>query len=173
MHEIAAGSAGPVGLTGGLATPPDTVGEPPLSTETIGRGPSILGFAPLGPVPAPAAAHAAEEPFEGPVPSPVQMPELLPRRAPTATPPTADSAPAETPAASEPTPAERRRVVVRLAGDEELELGVFDEREAALACAREAVSRFARAETAGEWPEVDGRHLRPAAILSVDVQVAA
>ena len=148
MHQIAAGSSGPVGLAGPL-----TSEEPPLSTETIGRAPSFLEApVPLQVVPTP-PAEPAEELFEGPVESPVQMAELLPARARTTD--------------------ERRRVVVRLVGDEELELGVFDEREAAIECARDAVTRFKAAESAGEWPEVDGRHLRPASILSVDVLVAA
>ena len=92
----------------------------------------------------------------GPVESPVQMAELLPSRV----------LPAEAPAT-----AERRRVVVRLVGDEELDLGTFDERTAALARAKDAIATFAAAESAGEWPELDGRHLRPNAILSVDILV--
>jgi hypothetical protein len=148
MHQIAAGTSGPVGLAGSFATE-----EPPLSTETIGRGPSIFEApTPLQAVPTP-QEEPVEELFDGPVESPVPMAELLPTRVPTG--------------------GERRRVVVRLVGAEEVELGVFDERDAALACARDAVSRFNAAETAGEWPELDGRHLRPASILSVDVQVAA
>jgi hypothetical protein len=148
MHQIAAGSAGPVGLAGPLTTE-----EPPLSTETIGRSPSFLE----APVPLQVVqstqAEPGEELFDGPVESPVQMAELLPAR------------PATT--------GGRRRVVVRLVGDEELELGVFDEREAAIACARDTVTRFKTAEGAGEWPELDGRHLRPESIVSVDVQTAA
>lgn len=88
MHGIAAVSSGPVGLAGGLAGSP-TTGEPPLSTETIGRGPSFLELpAPLHAV---AASDRAEEQLEG----------------------------------------------------------------------------------AGEWPEVEGRHLHPASILSIDVLVAS
>jgi hypothetical protein len=147
MFEIAAGSAGPVGLAGPLTT-----GEPPLSTATIGRAPSFLEApVPLQAVQAPAAEPKGEI-FAGPVESPVQMAELLPTR---------------------PSPVDvRRRVVVRLVGDEELELGVFDERDAAIQCARDTVTRFKTAESAGDWPELDGRHLRPASILSVDIMVA-
>lgn len=150
MHQVATGSSGPVGLPGSLGG-----GEPPLSTETIGRGPSFLD----PPVPLQAVASArqeepqAEELPEGPVESPVPMAELLPARAPAT--------------------AERRRVVVRLVGDEELELGTFDDRAAAHTCARDTVARFSEAERAGEWPELEGRHLRPASILSVDILVAA
>jgi hypothetical protein len=150
MHELAAGSAGPVGLAGSLAG----ATEPPLSTETIGRAPSILEPpTPLHVVPD--QPQEVEELREGPVASPVQMAELLPQRAP------------------EPVTAGRRRVVVRLVGEGELELGTFDDRSAAVACAMEAVSKFSAAERAGEWPEIEDRRLRPASIVSVDILVAA
>ena len=155
MHQVAAGSAGPIGLVGSLAL----ATEPPLSTETIGRAPSFLELpVPLQAVPArqPEPAVDTLDGLAGPVESPVQMAELLPRR----------ELPAEAPAT-----AERRRVVVRLVGDEELYLGTFDERTAALARAKDAIATFAAAESAGEWPELDGRHLRPNAILSVDILV--
>ena len=148
MHQLAAGSSGPLGLAGPLPGE-----EPPLSTETIGRAPSFLEApVPLQVVQTP-PAEPVEELLEGPVESPVQMAELLPKRAPATH--------------------ERRRVIVRLVGDEELELGVFEQRDAAIECARDAITRFQAAESAGEWPEIDGRHLRPASILSVDVLVAA
>jgi hypothetical protein len=147
MHQLATGSSGPVGLAGPL---PST--EPPLSTETIGRAPSFLELPVPLQVVQTSQAEAVEEELSGPVESPVPMAELLPVRAPAA--------------------GERRRVIVRLVGDEELEVGVFDERDAALECARDTVATFKSAETAGEWPEVDGRYLRPASILSVDILVA-
>lgn len=154
MHEIAAGSAGPVGLAGSLAG----ATEPPLSTETIGRAPSILEPpTPLHVVPS--EPEEVEELHEGPVESPIQMAELLPQRAPE-------------PLTAAPETAERRRVVVRLVGEDEVELGTFDDRTAAVACAMEAISTFSAAERAGEWPEVDDRRLRPASIVSVDILVA-
>ena len=67
------------------------------------------------------------------------------------------------------TPAETRRVVLRLLGGEQLELASYDDREAAVAAARELMTRFSTAEATGEWPELDGRFLRPASIVSVDV----
>jgi hypothetical protein len=79
--------------------------------------------------------------------------------------------PAPLPAPTVPPAAEARRLVVRLLGGEELELGVFDDRDDAVEAAQELASRFARAEADGEWPEVDGRFLRPGAIASVDVLV--
>lgn len=61
------------------------------------------------------------------------------------------------------------RVVVRLAGGDDLDVGVYAEREEAVARAKDLVARLAAAEAAGEWPEIEGRHLRPASIVSVDV----
>jgi hypothetical protein len=68
---------------------------------------------------------------------------------------------------------ETRRLVVRLLGGEELELGSYDDREVAVAAARELVERFSAAEASGEWPEVEGRFLRPGAVASIDVLVSA
>ena len=60
------------------------------------------------------------------------------------------------------------RVVLRLVNGEELELGSYGERlEADLAAARFA-ERFAADEAKG-WLEIDGRYVRPGAIVSLDV----
>jgi hypothetical protein len=64
-----------------------------------------------------------------------------------------------------------RRLVIRLLGGEELELGDFEDRGDAVEAAQELVARFCAAEASGEWPEVEGRFLRPASIASVDVLV--
>lgn len=65
-----------------------------------------------------------------------------------------------------------RRLVVRLLGGEEVELGSFDDRGDAMEAAQELVARFSAAEAGGEWPEIDGRFLRPGAVASIDVLVA-
>lgn len=62
-----------------------------------------------------------------------------------------------------------RRLVLRLLGGEELELATFDGCEDAMAAAAELVSQLAAAESSGDWPEVEGRFLRPGSIASVDV----
>jgi hypothetical protein len=64
------------------------------------------------------------------------------------------------------------RLVVRMLGGEELELGTFVDREDAIEAAKELVGRFGTAEATGEWPELDGRFLRPGSIASIDVLVA-
>ena len=71
----------------------------------------------------------------------------------------------------EPTPTESgvRRIVVRLLGGEEIEYAEADDREIAVAAARDLTRGFAESESRGEWPEMVGRFLRPGSILSVDV----
>jgi predicted Zn-dependent protease len=39
----------------------------------------------------------------------------------------------------------------------------------AVAAARELVTLFSTAEAAGEWPEVEGRFVRPGSVASIDV----
>jgi hypothetical protein len=65
-----------------------------------------------------------------------------------------------------------RRLVIRLLGGDELELGSYDDRDQAVAAARELMERFSAAESSGEWPEVDGRFMRPGAVASIDVLVS-
>ena len=82
--------------------------------------------------------------------------------------PAPDPAPADA-WAVEDADAGPRRVVVRLTGSEDVELGETGSRDEALALAREVVRRIAAAEDSGEWPELESRLLRPGAIVSVDV----
>ena len=72
-------------------------------------------------------------------------------------------------AAEQPQTSETRRVVMRLLGGEELELASYDSRDEAVAAARELMTRFSGAEAAGEWPEVEGRFVRPGSVVSIDV----
>jgi hypothetical protein len=67
---------------------------------------------------------------------------------------------------------ETRRIVVRLLGGEELEVASYDDREQAVAAARELMTLFTAAEQTGEWPEVEGRFMRPGAVASIDVLVS-
>ena len=117
--------------------------EPPVSPETIGRAPSNIDAAvPLRSLEeiAGIAGQTESEP------------------APTE----------ELPPAAVQTLA-KRRLVVRLLDGECLELGAFETPEAAIEQAKRLVAVLAAAEATGEWPEVDGRFLRPASIVSVDV----
>lgn len=118
--------------------------EPPTSPETIGRAPSN---------------------FDAPVPL-VSLEELVGLKKRDA--PVAPDAPAET------TPVvETRRVVLKLVGGEELELGAYDGKDAAVGRAQELIALVNEAEASGEWPEIEGRQVRPAAIVSVDVLVGS
>jgi hypothetical protein len=146
---FATGSARPVGLA--------TSAEPPTSPETIGRAPSN---------------------FDPPVPL-VSLEELVGLGGKAATETPAPAVPAPLPAATpeaEAQPAseaEPRRVVLRLVGGEELDVGAYGSQDDALARAQELISLIDGAESAGEWPEVEGRLLRPGAIVSLDVLVGA
>ena len=62
-----------------------------------------------------------------------------------------------------------RRIVLTLLGGDRLELTAYEDRDEAVAAARELMTRFATAEESGEWPELDGRFVRPAAVASIDV----
>lgn len=141
MYEFASGAATPVaiGLIGSV--------DPPLSPEPVGPAPSN---------------------FEPP-PVPLRSFEtiLAERTSATAAAPTPTLA--ETAVASTAAPVETRRVVLRLLGGEQLELAGYDDRDEAVAAARELMTRFSAAEAAGEWPELDGRFIRPGSVASIDV----
>ena len=66
-----------------------------------------------------------------------------------------------------------RRVVVRLHGGEEVEIGRVEGRDPAVQMARDMVRTIEQAEGIGDWPLVADRFLRPGAIVSIDVQRAA
>ena len=142
MHQFASGSSAAVSLLGG-----DSSG-PPVGPDTIGRPPSNYEAppVPLRPFPTSVLSAVKTEP-ESVTEQDVETEDM-------------------------PSLAEVRRLVVRLLGGDEIELGSFDDRDDAMKAAQELVGRFSSAEAAGEWPEVDGRFLRPGAVASIDVLVA-
>jgi hypothetical protein len=79
------------------------------------------------------------------------------------------SAATATTTAAAPEAAETLRVALRLLGGEQLELTAYTDRDEAVAAARELMLRFSSAESAGEWPELDGRFIRPGSVASIDV----
>ena len=145
MHQFASGSTAAVSLLGGG----DTSG-PPVGPDTIGRPPSNYEAppVPLRPFPTSVLSAVATEPEA------VTEQEI------------------EIETEDMPSMAEVRRLVVRLLGGDEIELGSFDDRDDAMEAAQQLMGRFSSAEAAGEWPEVDGRFLRPGAVASIDVLVA-
>lgn len=64
-------------------------------------------------------------------------------------------------------PSELRRVVIRLADGELVQVGTAPNRDSAMTLARSVIAEI-EAPT-GEWPLVNDRLLRPDAIVSVDV----
>jgi hypothetical protein len=145
MHQYASGGSAAVSLLGGNAS------GPPVGPETVGRPPSNFEPPPVPLRPFPTAASAPAAP---------------------AAPAPAAEAEQEAEIEELPAAAEVRRLVVRFLGGDEIEVGTFDEREDAMTAAQELVGRFSTAEAAGEWPELDGRFLRPGAVASIDVLLA-
>jgi hypothetical protein len=147
MYDFASGPGASASLLGGS--------EPPLSPELIGPSPSFLDVpVPLKPVP---VMSTTTLPAPAPLPDP---PAPIAAVEPLAL---VESPAVETTAA---------KLVVRMLGGEELELGTFDDRSGAIAAAKELVRSFSTAEESGDWPELDGRFLRPASVASIDVLVA-
>jgi hypothetical protein len=66
-------------------------------------------------------------------------------------------------------PADSRRVVIRLLGGEELDVGVAQGRDAAMELARRTATTVDEAVLERTWPEIGDRLLRPGAIVSVDI----
>src|SRR5688572_9489550 len=143
MHQFASGSSAAVSLLGGET-------GPPVGPETIGRPPSNFEAPPL-----------PLRPFTTAV---------LTKPAETDSMPVATEPEAET--KNETVGPDVRRLVVRLVGGDEVELGSFDDRDGAIEAAQELIARFSAAEAAGAWFEVEGRFLRPDSVASIDVLVA-
>ncbi len=71
-----------------------------------------------------------------------------------------------------PVSSDTRRVVIKVRGGEEIEVGRVEGREPAVRIARDTIRMIESAQTADEWPTVGDRFLRPDAIVSIDVQRA-
>lgn len=140
------------GASAAIGLSPD---GPPLSPAMVGRAPAIIDAASPVPLKSFEAILAERSAAEGTVVA------AAPAAAPT-------PAPAPAPAA---VATETRRVVLRLVGGEELELGSYDDRDAAVGAAQELIAAFGAAETSDSWPELDGRFVRPASVVSIDVLV--
>ncbi len=65
-----------------------------------------------------------------------------------------------------------RRIVLRMANDDTVQIGSAQTQDEAVEFAKEAVKKIAAAEAAGEWPEFDGRFMKTDGLISVDIQVA-
>jgi hypothetical protein len=105
-----------------------------------------------------AAEQALAPPVEAP---PVEVtPEPAPVEAAASDTAAANGAPDVTPT---------HFVVLRLTGEDRVEIGGFASQDEAESFARTVVGRIARAEEQAEWPFFTDRFLRPQTIVSVDV----
>lgn len=66
--------------------------------------------------------------------------------------------------------ADERRILLRVHGGDDIVVGVARDREHGVQLARRMMRLIDDAEAHGEWPELDDRFIRPAAIVSIDVQ---
>src|SRR5687768_2729534 len=146
MHQFASGSSAAVSLLGGET-------GPPVGPETIGRPPSNFEAPPipLRPFPTAVLTKPAEADLKAVETEQAEQEEV-----------DTDVTVA----------AEVRRLVVRLVGGDEVELGSFDDRDGAIDAAQQLIARFSAAEAVGAWFEVEGRFLRPDSVASIDVLVA-
>ena len=127
----------------------------PVATEPVAAEP-VVGETHPQPVAAPVAPAPAEP--AAPQPAPAPAPE---------SPPAAPPAP-EPPVQPAPVAAVARRLSVRLTNGERVEMGAFDDLEAAKAAAKALMAQVAAAD-GGDWPFVSGRFLKPETIVSVDI----
>ena len=67
-------------------------------------------------------------------------------------------------------PSELRRVVVRLVGDDVVQVGTAPNRDSALILARSVIAEID--DPSGDWPLVGNRLLRPESVLSVELLTA-
>jgi hypothetical protein len=140
---------------------------PPVETPPPAVQPPVAPAAERGPDPATAPTlHAVDPPTREPVS------QLRPPAPPEPDPPAAEepAAPVQ-PAVAEPAPAPGgggHEVVVRLADGDVVSAGSFSSREAAKDAAKNLTREIASSPP-GEWPEIDGRFIRPELIVSVDI----
>jgi len=134
-----------------VAVAPDPIVEPKPEPElVVAETPAPVAEA------APAAPEAAPAP---PAPAPTPQPAPMPVAEPQ--PPVA----VEQPVAS---PVPTAHVFVRLSNGERIAAGAFDNEHSAEQCAQDLMSAI---DTPGSWPRIDGRYVRPDAILSIDLEL--
>jgi hypothetical protein len=108
-----------------------------------------------------------------------QLAEAVPPPAPTPTPapgPVQSAPVAAEPALApplEPKPSLQQvtaEVFVRLTSGERIRVGGFDGQSAAEQCARELMTAL---DSHGDWPQLEGRYIRPDAVVSIDVDLTS
>jgi hypothetical protein len=136
--------------------------QPAPAPEPVAPAP-VVAPAPEPVAPAPAAPPPAEQPPPAPVVVIAETPAAELEQAPEPGAPTQTSTP-------EPVQLEATHsVVLRLTGDDRVEVGAFGSHEEAESFARTVVGRITKAEELAEWPLFGRRFIRPQGITSVDV----
>jgi hypothetical protein len=69
-----------------------------------------------------------------------------------------------------PSPVVVAEIFLRLSNDERISAGTFESEEAAEARARELMTAL---DEGGDWPRIEGRYVRPEAVVSIDVEIDA
>ncbi|MGH3093126.1 MAG: hypothetical protein ACRDOG_12490, partial [Gaiellaceae bacterium] len=149
---------------------------PPVPEPVAAPAPEPVAAPAPEPVAAPAHEHAAAEPV---VAEPMAVEPVVaethpqPVVAPVAPPPAGPAAPHPAPAPEPqlrpaPVAGVANRLSVRLTNGERVEMGAFDDLEAAKAAAKALMAQVAAAD-GGDWPFVSGRFLKPETIVSVDI----
>ena len=148
-EPVAASAPEPVAT----AAPEHRVAEPVVAEPAAAE--SVEAESHPQPVVAPAPQPA--EPA-APQPAPVHAPESAPAAVPTPGPQVQTA----------PVAGVAHRLSVRLTNGERVEMGAFDDLEAAKASAKALMAQVAAAD-GGDWPFVSGRFLKPETIVSVDI----
>src|SRR2546421_397537 len=130
------------------APPPVLEAAPVLEPELVEPEPVVSEPEPAPVEPEPAPIAVAPEPV-------VVAPQ----------PPVAVEQPVTSPV---PTARVTAHVFVRLSNGERIAAGAFDNEHSAEQCAQDLMSAI---DTPGSWPRVDGRYVRPDAILSIDLEL--
>ena len=153
------------------------IGHGWLSADDLGRlrEPDAPASAPT-PTPAPVEPPVALVPpvTAEPEPAPIAVvsepePEPVATAEPFA-PPAVEIAPDPVPTiAAAPPATTSARVFVRLAGGERVDAGSFESEGEAERRARELMRLL---DAGGDWPQLDGRYIRPDAIVSIDVDAS-
>jgi hypothetical protein len=152
------------------------VGHGWLSAEDLARvrePDAPAPVAPVAPAPAPEPAPpvaAAPSPAVAVVPEPEPEPIAAVEAVEAVVAPEPAPAEPEAAASAQPASVATAHVFVRLASGERIDAGSFDGEGEAERRARELMRLL---DAGGDWPQLDGRYIRPDAIVSIDVEASA
>ena len=143
-------------LTTTEAAPPPLEAAPTPPVPELELAPAAPTPEPVEPTPA-AAVLPLPEPTPEPLVEPAAEPEPVVRIT------------LEPPTSSAPATRTKANVFVRLTSGERISAGAFESQEAAERRARELMIAV---DAHGDWPCVDGRFIKPDAVVSIDVDLS-